>query len=422
MKKYLFLLLAAFALVACESEPYHEVLSESNSSTQQWDIEELNDYRVSHEVAVERAIKAINDLKEMPQTRTADLRVSKTQVVRNRAKTRTDFNIDTLFYLINFEDNQGFALIAADERNTDVFMLAEEGSLDVEHLEPNSPMNYFLDCATGYATYELLNSPRIDNEIIVERDTNFLEPGTPRDYPLMEYDGVLYHCKTEIKTYTYSSYTITEWHQGAPYNNKCFTDDNQPAVAGCVAIAMAQIMAFHQHPDTYNWDDMLISATVPPFYVRGVEAVSTLVADIGEAVDMNYGVNSSSSNINCAASAFYFTFNYAFGSVRNYDVNIVLNNITARQPVYVRGFSDTNEGHAWVIDGVKYDVCKRTYYDRETLQPAIFTENLPDNFKVRNNVGWAGCPPIWTTSGLLEYYGENFSFNNKILESVKPIK
>ena len=44
----------------------------------------------------------------------------------------------------------------------------------------------------------------------------------------------------------------TKWHQNSPFNAKC---PNQ-SKAGCVAIAMAQIMKFHEHPKTYNWNNM----------------------------------------------------------------------------------------------------------------------------------------------------------------------
>lgn len=417
----LFLMFACVVLLAaCEKEPL-EVRTDLQSEES---LETVINNRVSQGVAVERAIAAINGLKESTETRAAALKVAKMQVLGSHtAATRSADAIDTLFYLINFEDEQGFALVAADERNTNVFMMAEEGSLDVDNLEADSPMNYFLDCASAYATYELTNSPRGGEDIIIELDSTFIKPGTPRDYPLIEYNGVLYHCKVEMETHTFGSYTTTEWHQGSPYNKKCFTSDGQLAYAGCVAIAMAQIMAYHQHPDTYDWDVMLTSSTVPSFYFAGVEAVSTLVADIGEAVQMTYrpygGELGSGSNIGKAALGFLLSFDYAVGSVQNYNINTVYNNIIAHLPVYTRGESQSS-GHAWVIDGVKYYTVKRTYYDRETLLPVIHTETPPQDYQVRNNVGWSGCSPIWTTSGMFEYYGEDFSSDVKIIDTVIP--
>lgn len=419
--KRLFLLLAGVVLLSsCEKEPYCNEALQDQSPKPELRADAINDYRVTQEVAVERAIKAINSLTDRVKTRAINRRVANTQIVRNGVATRSVEAIDTLFYLINFEDNQGFALVAADERNTDVFMMAEEGSLDVDNLDPASPMNYFMDQATAFATYELTNSPRTLGDDIIDLDSTFIEPGTPRDYPLIEYDGVLYHCKVEHESHTVASYTTTAWHQDPPYNNKCFTEDGDRAAAGCVAIAMAQIMAYHQHPNTYDWDAMLVSSIVPSFYYAGVEAVSTLVADIGEAVDMQYGVDESSSSIGMAALGFMLSFDYAVGNVRNYDVNTVLNNIIMRQPVFIKGISQSDGGHAWVLDGVKYDIYERTYYDRETLLPVIHTETPPQNYMVRNNVGGNGCAPVWTISGIFEYYGYNYSLSLEIIDSVRP--
>lgn len=419
--KRLFLMCACVVLLAaCEKEPLNiEVQTDLQSEES---LEAVINNRVSQGVAVERAIAAINGLKERAATRAAALKVANMRVVGSQmAATRSGDAIDTLFYLINFEDEQGFALVAADERNTDVFMMAEEGSLDLDNLESESPINFFLDCATAFATYELANAPRGFGDIILDLDTTMIEPGTPRDYPLIEYDGVLYHCKSESQTYTFSSYTTTQWHQGSPYNQRCYTEDGQRAVAGCVAIAMAQIMAYHQHPATYNWEAMLISPTVSSFYFAGVDAVSTLVADIGEAVDMDYGVNASGSNIGNALLGFLLSFDYAVGGIQNYDVETVLNNIRLQQPVYIRGESQISDsGHAWVVDGVTYDIHKRTYYDRETLLPVIYTTSPPQHYQVRNNVGWSGYAPIWTASGMFEYYGANYSSNVKIIDSVRP--
>lgn len=53
---------------------------------------------------------------------------------------------------------------------------------------------------------------------------------------------------------------VAEWNQDSPYNDLCPTVDGSSTLAGCMAIAMAQIMNFHRHPACgtgqieYRWE------------------------------------------------------------------------------------------------------------------------------------------------------------------------
>ena len=46
----------------------------------------------------------------------------------------------------------------------------------------------------------------------------------------------------------------TEWHQTFPFNAQ-WTSNTFEKI-GCITVAMAQIMKFHQHPTHYNWNNM----------------------------------------------------------------------------------------------------------------------------------------------------------------------
>jgi hypothetical protein len=56
-------------------------------------------------------------------------------------------------------------------------------------------------------------------------------------------------------------------------------------------------MRYHEWPATYNWSDMPnTTATI---------ATQTLIADVGKAVDMEYGESASKSSIGKAALGFW---------------------------------------------------------------------------------------------------------------------
>lgn len=84
----------------------------------------------------------------------------------------------------------------------------------------------------------------------------------------------------------------TTWSQQNGFNEKC--PNQYPA--GCVAVAMAQIMKFHNFPVSYNWNNM------PSSYAT--EDTQILIADIGHNVGMDYGSDGSSASIDDAEKGF----------------------------------------------------------------------------------------------------------------------
>lgn len=140
----------------------------------------------------------------------------------------------------------------------------------------------------------------------------------------------------------------TLWDQLNEYNAKC----PPGCYAGCVAIAMAQIMKFHQWPARYNWANMPDNVAT--------DATQTLISDVGIAAKMKYGVSGSSATINNAQDAFKqdFGYNAILKNHNSYDVGIELT--TNRRPVFMRGFTSDGRGHAWVCAGYQLG-----YYDYE---------------------------------------------------------
>lgn len=169
----------------------------------------------------------------------------------------------------------------------------------------------------------------------------------------------------------------SRWAQGCYYNEDCPFDTLGPCqhvTAGCVAIAMAQIMYYHKHPitgngeltyscypygtlnanfgeTTYHWDEMadIVQQSNP--------AVAQLVAHCGIAVRMQYGPVQSESVITNANNAFKQFFEYPTTVLRsrsdyNYEdwKALIKQDLNQGLPVYYRGLSSSG-GHAFVCDG-----------------------------------------------------------------------
>lgn len=181
----------------------------------------------------------------------------------------------------------------------------------------------------------------------------------------------------------------TTWKQGSPYNTLCPTDSlNRKTISGCVAVALAQVMKYWNHPaqgvgsysystancgtmsanfgaTSYDWFHMSNALTsVSP--TANINAVATLVYHAGVASKMSYGYSSSSAtttssyNINTftgeRALRTYFKYDKSLHSVRRDLVGdslwtLLLNGeLLAGRPVIFSG-RDTSGGHAFVCDG-----------------------------------------------------------------------
>ena len=181
----------------------------------------------------------------------------------------------------------------------------------------------------------------------------------------------------------------TIWKQGSPYNTLCPHDSlNRATKAGCVAIALAQVMKYWNHPlqgvgsytysnanngtvsadfgnTTYDWANMPNSLTAASPTVN-VNAVGTLVFHVGVAVKMKYGYSSSGATTVSSNSLStitgeralrtYFGYDKALHSVRRDMIGDSLwavlldNELVEHRPVIFSG-RDTSGGHAFVCDG-----------------------------------------------------------------------
>lgn len=169
----------------------------------------------------------------------------------------------------------------------------------------------------------------------------------------------------------------TKWDQSSPFNNMCpvLGADNERALTGCIATAMAQLFAHHRYPEQstgtgtamgntmdlnirYDYDNMLDS------YSNGYNnlqaaAVSQLMVACGYATNMKYGLGISGSNDILAFNAIKNNFGYSkacyyessFFSRDEWE-EMLYDNIKEGYPVYYSG-RGREGGHAFLIDGYK---------------------------------------------------------------------
>lgn len=312
-------------------------------------------YMFSQTVKPETAKNAaVNWMFEHSNKKSADIKVSEMFV--------ETINQDTLLYVFNFKD-KGFIIVSGEQGVVPILGYSEKNG----YKKDNQPSNFagWMDNYKKQIQYAKQNKLKANetNENEWKRLTvsakDFVKLSPPKDVgPLL----------------------LTEWDQGAGWNNYCpydvaSTAGNDHVWAGCVAVAMAQVMKFWNYPTAvssipgytcpiygtipavgyteYNWSVM--------DNTTATDAAALLIYHCGVAVDMGYGYDGSGAYVGGAnPSAIFSLENYlGFSTMATYElksdwplstwINYIQTDINNGRPIIYGG--QGTGGHAFNLDG-----------------------------------------------------------------------
>lgn len=174
--------------------------------------------------------------------------------------------------------------------------------------------------------------------------------------------------------YTQGSWLLqTQWNQQHPYNKFLPQVGGETVVAGCVNVALAQVMRYHRYPAAsqgvlsytwagppqqtlktilnrgYNWDNMpaTLDGTTPEYRA---DEVALLIRDLGIANQTHFGVTGSGASVNSQILLENFGYSTTLVSMFNTDyqafITAIQTEIQAERPVLL-----TFPGHMTVADG-----------------------------------------------------------------------
>ena len=379
MKKNYFLLCFLTLLFSCNKE-YDLVDGVSGQSGMRM--------LTAEEMAVQQAVAFLNDVR--PQTRGIAGLVGSVCPLTNAGDitTRsTGTGNDTLLYVVNFANNQGYAITSADANTgCEVYALVDEGTFVPGDSIENPGFKQYMDDLMSY----------------VVSDMDIGSYSSPL-FPIPAHDF------WSIDT-LYTPILTTKWGQGFPFNTYCYSSDNELSAAGCVAVAIGQILSVHQQPTSYNghtysWSDILTGYA--PTNNSGQESVARLINDIGVLVLMDYsptGSGALTSNVYICLDAFgYQSYEYYDG----YDFGLCANSVHLGCPVYISGsrYDESQNrllGHAWVVDGILV---------RHQLEQQIGDEIVPVDVQRYVHCNWG-----WNGNGNGYFYSGVFDVRNRVLD------
>ena len=238
-------------------------------------------------------------------------------------------NLHQAFYVFNDEHNKRFVIVSGDERQERVLGYSENGTFSPEDIP----------CCMAFMLREY------------SREYDYL---STKSFSPSDVEKEPESSKRRAPAY-YNCILETKWGQSAPFNNLCNGN-----VAGCVAVAMAQIMYKHKYPSSYSWSNMLKTYQTNGYTTTQANAVAKLIRDCGISVNMDYGTDGSSANTCDAAWALAHKFGYN-PNIKTYIRNffpkskweqIILEELSQDRPIFYSGNNESgNSGHAFVLDG-----------------------------------------------------------------------
>ncbi|MBD5358880.1 MAG: hypothetical protein HDR88_18140 [Bacteroides sp.] len=100
---------------------------------------------VSNKISLEEALSNANALFSQLEgsTRAKERRVSSVAYLGSTQNTRSTADNDTMYYLVNYAEDSGFAVLSANKEIGEVFAIAPEGNLAVEDTVDNRGLAYF---------------------------------------------------------------------------------------------------------------------------------------------------------------------------------------------------------------------------------------------------------------------------------------
>lgn len=198
-------------------------------------------------------------------------------------------------YAFNVEGG-GFALVCTGNGNTAVAGYSDSGEIDIDQM-PDAMKTWLKGYQRAMAVSGSLET----------KEPGWVGPTVKPVAPLLK----------------------TKWGQGAPFNSKCPSNGKQTAVAGCVPVALAQVLNYyHQnrkgegslyyaHLDseteydidysstTYDWKNMLNEYDANASKVQK-DAVGKLILECGIASKAKYGYTETGATIPFVALNKYY--------------------------------------------------------------------------------------------------------------------
>ena len=242
------LLASLFIVVSCQKDINNSIEKNCDNA--------LN-VESSSIISIDQAIQTLYDFMEetecsMTKTTSGAKRTiaSIDKYYHNGAPTKSSGEDVPNAYIVNFENNEGFAVLGAHSWQDDIIAVTEKGSIDPNTLEINPGSNKYLEASSKIESEKLDWFSTKDNDFyFADGDPTVLTDLIGKT--IIGGGGI-----TPNKYVTKSPIITTTWSQGSwdsqgLYNYYCYKTmlgTKTYVYAGCTTAAMAMIIAANKYP------------------------------------------------------------------------------------------------------------------------------------------------------------------------------
>ena len=374
--KYLSLLAILGLLVGCTSDLTTEEVPQPPSVPEQ---------KISHVVPVEQALEDLQGLLEAIDAPAEDGAVTRSGGIRRvknvttvspealspgGTRSEATADVEDLLYIVNFENEAGYAILGADDRLEPVYAVVDEGSLTTEEFRYAVTVTPEQAEADGELVFPLqmvaqaaiggVDTGGGGNGIVGGPITD-IEHWWPEGQQPVGIDYEPWETKEQS-----GILLKTRWNQTKPYNYLCPIENGKNCFAGCVPVAVAQILVFNAlnyNKKFYQIGDQLLNEAM---WLNIEEAVThpQLVKPVVSGESMNAQT-------------------WAVSPITTDKVRDMI--FVKKLPFYYSGKSSTNS-HAWVLDG--WLLRERRVITRYAFLPTQYHTESKEF--VHANFGWGG--------------------------------
>lgn len=379
MKTKIILIIIAAFLVGCSNQDSIEL---ENTIA---DMQDNNNDILSYEEALSIAESSIsmldhNSASTRSHEKSRKINCSEKKAYTNNIKTRADSDDnDTLIYVFNFEDNDGFALVSASRNTEALLAITDKGHCNPDEKSEIQGFELFVEMAKNYVSNA--------------KKTPILRK--PQD-PIVEIRDSITSICHEI-----GPFVSVNWGQTLPEGESC-----PNGISGCANTAMAQIMSYYNYPTSINltylhpdsvlyldWSAMKAHSTG---HNRNScvdqtthDAISKLLRQLGALNNSTYYSNVTNTDEDNVPYTFTI-LGYPNSGWETYSRSEVHYGLNNHKLYYMCGYS-IGGGHGWVFDGG--DIVNSTiYHYGRTATSGWFLMNISHetDYYLHFNWGWYG--------------------------------
>lgn len=348
-----------------------------------------------------------------------------TDAVFKDVPTRSIDDENPLAYVVNYQNNQGFAILAANENLPPVLVLGDEGCFSLDDY-----ICYVNNCLTRSNNEDLtpqqeLQYQLVTNSLNIANKGLVVGPNIP--FGTTSDTTLVLKCMPIIPV---------KWAQNEPYNMYCFDEEDSLYKAGCVPVACAQTLASMRYHHNFrpaveinsgypvDWfviNELIYADTMgygSNSVTPGSRAVATLIRAIGEEVHVNYGKSSSWASREDAVKMYEkigLTVDSCFQTDSNHLDKLFESIVSKNVPVDCYAIGNKDDGdiiaHCFNVDG-----WLRLEYSTSRIEFANPVSHLYHEQKrfdlLHVNFGWRGRGDGYYVSGAFDTENREYTEDN----------